>query len=82
MVVQSQSSFDRFPKQARGLRKKIRQRVAEYDAVAPSPALAVHGESPEIDQFFLGDTNGCPFRLLDPHDVSSQRTQEESLISQ
>jgi len=78
MVLQSQSSFDRFPRQAKAMREKIRRRIGDYDALGPSPALGVHGEAPEIDQFFLGETNTCPVRLLEPTTAGRRGTMEGS----
>lgn len=72
MVLQSQSGFDRFPNKARGLRDKIRKRVNDYDKILYSPALGIHGESVEIDQYFLADSNRESVRILDLADKKNQ----------
>lgn len=72
MVLQSQSGFDRFPNKARGLRDKICKRVNDYDKILYSPALGIHGESVEIDQYFLADSNRESVRILDLADKKNQ----------
>jgi len=69
LVVQSRASFDRLPRQAAAARKAIRRRTASYDSVAVSPHLGTHGQLPELPQFFLGDTNGCPYLPVTEKDV-------------
>ncbi|MFD7920460.1 YqcI/YcgG family protein [Streptomyces sp. NPDC059740] len=69
LVVQSRASFDRLPGSAAAARRRIRLRLAHYDAIAPSPHLGTHGEAPELPQYFLGDSNGCPYRALTAQDL-------------
>lgn len=65
LVVQSRSSFDRIGVAGQGARSKIRERIAKYDDLPPAPALGSHGDAPEIDQYFLGDSNApAPVPLL------------------
>ncbi|MFZ4841532.1 YqcI/YcgG family protein [Mycetocola saprophilus] len=57
IVAQSRSSFDRLPEGGLRARSMIRERIHQFDDVAPSPSLGSHGLSPELPQFFLGDDN-------------------------
>ncbi|MFJ1868758.1 YqcI/YcgG family protein [Streptomyces sp. NPDC088097] len=77
LVVQSRASFDRLPVHASAARRQIRRRLAAYDAVDVSPHLGTHGDAPELPQYFLGDTNGCPYTALAGRDVTGRVTPEE-----
>ncbi|MEU8775587.1 YqcI/YcgG family protein [Streptomyces sp. NPDC048606] len=71
LVVQSRASFDRLPVHATAARRQIRRRITEYDGVALSPYLGTHGDAPELPQYFLGDTNGCPYTAVTRQDVDA-----------
>ncbi|MGW3635834.1 YqcI/YcgG family protein [Streptomyces sp. NPDC005122] len=71
LVVQSRASFDRLPMQAAAARRQIRRRIADYDRVGLSPHLGTHGDVPELPQYFLGDSNGCPYTAVAAHDISA-----------
>ncbi|MFD4240487.1 YqcI/YcgG family protein [Streptomyces sp. NPDC058525] len=71
LVVQSRASFDRLPVQAAAARRQIRGRIAAYDGLGLSPHLGTHGDAPELPQYFLGDTNGCPYAAVTEQDVTS-----------
>ncbi|MDK8450142.1 YqcI/YcgG family protein [Corynebacterium mastitidis] len=57
LVVQARSSFTEIDQKWGNARGSIRSMVEKYDLLPLSPALGVHGEKAEIDQFFLGDDN-------------------------
>lgn len=57
LVIQSRTSFDRVGVSGDGTREKIRARIETFDDVPTSPALGNHGDTPEIEQYFLGDSN-------------------------
>ncbi|MFD3678224.1 YqcI/YcgG family protein [Streptomyces sp. NPDC058613] len=71
LVVQSRASFDRLPVHATAARRQIRRRIAAYDGVGLSPHLGTHGDAPELPQYFLGDSNGCPYTAVTAHDVTA-----------
>ncbi|MFK0200168.1 YqcI/YcgG family protein [Streptomyces lavendulae] len=72
LVVQSRASFDRLPVHAAAARRQIRRRISTYDAVGLSAHLGTHGDAPELPQYFLGDTNGCPYAAVTEQDVTSR----------
>lgn len=57
LVAQPWSSFNFVDEQWLDACRTIRKLVGRYDSIPFSPALGVHGESVEIDQFFLWDDN-------------------------
>lgn len=70
-VIQSRASFDNIPGHKGKIQDRIRSRIRKFDDLPPSPSLGTHGISPELPQFFLGDTNdlgGCP-HLLERRDI-------------
>lgn len=77
-VVQSRSSFDTFTGADHHARLRIRARLAEYDAVAPHPALGSYGDpgNHEAHQYFLGDGTGPGRSLVRVEDL--RPTERES----
>lgn len=71
LVVQSRASFDRLPVAATAARRQIRRRISTYDGVGLSPHLGTHGDAPELPQYFLGDSNGCPYAAITAQDVTA-----------
>ncbi|MEV7652491.1 MULTISPECIES: YqcI/YcgG family protein [Micrococcaceae] len=75
LVVQSRTSFDRLGDGASRARTKIRERIGKHDLIDRSPALGEHGAHPEIDQFFLDDSNDSNVegRLLTKEDIVREK---------
>jgi FPC/CPF motif-containing protein YcgG len=68
--MQSRSTFDGIPQKTR---ERIRRRITSHDEVPVSPYLGLHGQAPELPQFFLGDANSCPVTLLTREDAARNR---------